>query len=69
MNIAAASIIAKTHRDEIMRKLAILHPVYKWDKNKGYPTKEHRLAIVENGKCDYHRNSFRLTPSQTKFEI
>jgi ribonuclease HII len=69
MNIAAASIIAKTHRDEIMRKLAILHPVYKWDKNKGYPTKEHRLAIVENGKCDYHRDSFQLTPRQAKLEI
>jgi ribonuclease HII len=52
-----------------MRKLAILHPVYKWYKNKGYPTKEHRLAIVENGKCDYHRDSFQLTPRQAKLEI
>ncbi len=69
MNIAAASVLAKTHRDKIMKKLAILHPVYKWDKNKGYPTKDHRLAIINNGKSVHHRNSFQLIPSQTKLEI
>ena len=69
MDIAAASILAKTHRDGIMRKLAMLHPVYKWDKNKGYPTKEHRQAILESGKCDHHRNSFKLNPRQIELEI
>jgi ribonuclease HII len=56
MNIAAASILAKTHRDKIMKELAISHPIYKWEKNKGYPTKEHRKAIIESGKCEHHRN-------------
>jgi ribonuclease HII len=69
MNIAAASILAKTYRDKLMRELAIFHPLYKWEKNKGYPTKEHRLAIIKNGKCEHHRNSFQLTPRQTKFDI
>ena len=69
MNIAAASILAKTHRDKIMKELAISHPIYKWEKNKGYPTKEHRRAIIESGKCEHHRNSFQLTPRQTKLDI
>ena len=56
-------------RDKIMKELAISHPIYKWEKNKGYPTKEHRKAIIESGKCEHHRNSFQLTPRQTKLDI
>ena len=59
-NIAAASILAKTHRDEIMMKLHSDHPQYAWDRNKGYPTKAHRLAIREHGPTDWHRMSFQL---------
>ncbi len=59
-SIAAASILAKTHRDEFMTKIANEHPEYQWNKNKGYPTKAHRAAIVTHGICDYHRKSFRL---------
>ena len=59
-SIAAASILAKTHRDEFMQKIAKLHPEYQWDKNKGYPTKAHRAAIAAHGICDYHRKSFRM---------
>ncbi len=59
-SIAAASILAKTHRDEFMAKIAIDHPAYQWDKNKGYPTKSHRAAIAKFGICDFHRKSFRL---------
>jgi ribonuclease HII len=59
-NIAAASILAKTHRDEIMMKLHSDHPNYAWDRNKGYPTKAHRSAIREHGPTDWHRMSFQL---------
>lgn len=59
-SIAAASVLAKTHRDEFMQKIAKLHSEYQWDKNKGYPTKTHRAAIAKYGICDYHRKSFRL---------
>jgi len=58
--IAAASILAKTFRDDYMRDLAQRFPVYRWDKNKGYPTREHRKAIIENGACEHHRRTFRL---------
>ena len=61
MNIAAASIIAKTKRDEIMRKLSISFPEYLWNKNKGYPTKKHKNAIYEFGITKHHRKSFKLT--------
>jgi ribonuclease HII len=61
MNIAAASIIAKTKRDEIMRKLSISFPEYLWNKNKGYPTKKHKNAIYQFGTTKYHRKSFKLT--------
>jgi ribonuclease HII len=61
MNIAAASIIAKTKRDEIMKKLSISFPEYLWDQNKGYPTKKHKNAISEFGITKYHRKSFKLT--------
>ena len=61
MNIAAASIIAKTKRDEIMKKLSISFPEYLWNQNKGYPTKKHKNAISEFGITKHHRKSFKLT--------
>ncbi len=57
-NIAAASVLAKTHRDEYMCRLAEEFPQYGWRKNKGYPTREHRLAIREYGLTQHHRLSF-----------
>ena len=60
MNIAAASIIAKTKRDELMKKLSEEHPEFFWHQNKGYPTKKHREAIFKYGKSEYHRKSFRV---------
>lgn len=59
-SIAAASVLAKTHRDEFMAKIALAHPEYQWTKNKGYPTKKHRAAIEKYGICNYHRQTFRL---------
>ena len=59
-SIAAASVLAKTYRDEHMRKLALEHPQYGWDRNMGYPTKEHIQAIVEHGYTPEHRKSFHL---------
>lgn len=64
MSIAAASILAKTHRDEYMENLHRQFPVYNWKKNKGYPTKEHRKGIEEYGTTDYHRLSFNLLDRQ-----
>ena len=61
-SIAAASILAKTHRDAYMKKLAETHPAYGWDRNKGYPTPEHRQAILQFGKTIHHRKSFKLLP-------
>ncbi len=61
LNIAAASIIAKTKRDEIMKKLSINFPEYLWNQNKGYPTKKHKNAISNFGITKYHRKSFKLT--------
>lgn len=58
--IAAASILAKTHRDEYMANLHNEHPHYNWLQNKGYPTAAHRAAIAEHGSCIYHRMSFTL---------
>lgn len=63
-NIAAASILAKTHRDEYMLRLAKEYPMYGWDRNKGYPTREHRLAIREYGLTPYHRLTFNSSPEQ-----
>lgn len=57
-SIAAASILAKTYRDEYMQKLALKHPVYGWERNKGYATLEHRNAIREHGLTCHHRESF-----------
>lgn len=62
--IAAASILAKTHRDEIMQQLDLKFPIYHWKKNKGYPTQMHRQAILEHGSCEYHRQSFQLLKRQ-----
>ena len=62
-SIAAASILAKTCRDEYMRQLHTEFPHYGWDSNKGYGTKEHRDAIEKHGLCPYHRKSFNIQPS------
>jgi ribonuclease HII len=59
-SIAAASILAKTYRDEYMARLHEEHPHYNWKKNKGYGTKEHRAAIEVHGLCKYHRKSFNI---------
>jgi ribonuclease HII len=64
MSIAAASILAKTYRDDYMNEIAKEFPFYKWAKNKGYPTKEHREAIKEHGACVHHRKSFTLIDPQ-----
>ena len=69
LSIAAASIIAKTKRDEYMDMIHEEFPMYNWKQNKGYPTKEHRKAILEYGPCKYHRMSFRLLPEQLKLEL
>lgn len=58
MSIAAASILAKTHRDELMRDLAVRHPGYGWERNAGYPTEEHRRAIISLGITPHHRRTF-----------
>jgi len=67
-SIAAASILAKTYRDEFMRKLHKKHPEYGWDRNKGYPTPIHKKAITRYGITDYHRKSFNLN-EQLKIDL
>ena len=62
LSIAAASILAKTYRDEFMNQIADKYPEYSWQKNMGYPTLQHRQAIREFGATEYHRKSFRLLP-------
>lgn len=62
LSIAAASVLAKTYRDEYMNKIHEEFPMYNWKQNKGYPTKEHRAAIKKYGPCKYHRMSFKLLP-------
>jgi ribonuclease HII len=59
LSIAAASIIAKVERDKIMRELAVAHPVYGWETNVGYSTRDHLSALKEHGPTPYHRRSFR----------
>ena len=66
LSIAAASVLAKTERDRIMKSLSIKFPEYKWEKNKGYPTKKHREAILKFGANIHHRKSFQLIPKQLK---
>jgi len=62
LSIAAASILAKTYRDDYMDRLALEYPQYDWIDNKGYPTRKHRQAIAEYGITEYHRKTFRLLP-------
>lgn len=69
MNIAAASILAKTYRDEYMEKIHKEFPQYNWKKNKGYPTKEHRDAIRQFGITPYHRKTFKLLSEQLKLKL
>ena len=69
MSIAAASVLAKTYRDEYMDKIHEEFPMYNWKQNKGYPTKEHREAIRKYGTTKYHRMSFRLLPEQLKLDL
>ena len=69
MSIAAASILAKNYRDEIMLSLHKEFPEYDWENNKGYPTKNHRQSIVNYPPCKYHRKSFKLLPLQVKLDI
>ena len=64
MSIAAASILAKTHRDEYMRRIATEYPQYGWEGNKGYPTPAHRAAIAQYGATPHHRATFRLLDPQ-----
>ena len=64
MSVAAASVLAKTHRDELMEKLHETYPQYGWNRNKGYPTTHHRSAIVKHGITEWHRRSFRLKDPQ-----
>lgn len=69
MSIAAASVLAKTYRDEYMEALHEEYPMYNWKKNKGYPTKEHRAAIKKYGITKYHRKSFKLLPDQLTLKL
>jgi ribonuclease HII len=69
MSIAAASVLAKTYRDEYMNRIHEEFPMYNWKQNKGYPTQEHREAIRKYGATKYHRMSFRLLPEQLKLEL
>ncbi len=69
LSIAAASILAKTYRDEYMLQLHEEFPMYGWDRNMGYPTKKHREAILEYGPCKYHRKTFRLLPEQLVLDL
>lgn len=62
MNIAAASILAKTHRDQEMKRLSQLFPAYDWAQNKGYPTKAHKQAVLTHGLSPHHRRSFNCYP-------
>lgn len=69
MSIAAASILAKTYRDEYMEKIHHEFPEYNWKHNKGYPTREHRIVIQKRGITLHHRKSFKLFPEQLKLDL
>lgn len=69
MNIAAASVLAKTYRDAYMEEIHEEFPMYNWKQNKGYPTRQHREAIREYGITRYHRKSFQLLPRQLELDI
>ena len=69
LSIAAASVLAKTYRDDLMNRLHDEFPVYQWTKNKGYPTKAHRAAIRQFGTTPHHRMSFRLLDEQLSLDL
>ena len=69
LSIAAASVLAKTHRDEYMMRLHEEFPCYDWNNNKGYPTKKHRKAIKDFGATAYHRMSFTLLPDERQLSL
>lgn len=69
LSIAAASVLAKTFRDDFMKQIANEFPEYNWAKNKGYPTADHRAAIAKYGVTPYHRRSFRLLDQQLSFDF
>lgn len=69
LSIAAASILAKTYRDDFMLQIHQQYPMYQWNKNKGYPSKEHRQAIREYGTCPYHRLTFNLLGDFAQMEF
>ena len=69
MSIAAASVLAKTYRDDIMKELDLKFPDYHWKNNKGYPTKQHRKAIAEIGANKHHRKTFQLLPAQLTLSL
>jgi ribonuclease HII len=69
LSIAAASVLAKTYRDEYMNLIHEEFPMYNWKKNKGYPTKEHREAIRKYGPTKYHRKTFKLLPEQISLDL
>lgn len=69
MSIAAASVLAKTCRDDFMKQIAIEYPEYNWAKNKGYPTADHRAAIAKYGITPYHRRSFNLIDRQLELQF
>ena len=68
-SIAAASILAKTFRDDIMLELHQDFPMYNWRKNKGYPTEEHRLAIQKHGISTHHRKTFKMLPNKDQMKL
>ncbi len=68
-SIAAASILAKTYRDDFMKKIHLEFPEYNWHSNKGYGTKDHRQAIETYGLCKYHRMSFNINPGQLQLDL
>lgn len=68
-SIAAASILAKTHRDDMMDALHNQYDMYAWKRNKGYPTKDHRTAIGKHGPCEHHRMTFTLLPAQLSLNL
>ncbi len=69
MSIAAASVLAKTYRDDFMTQIDQEFPQYNWRVNKGYPTKDHRAAIAQHGATKYHRISFRLLPEPEQLQL
>lgn len=69
MSIAAASVLAKTYRDDYMLKIHADFPEYGWDRNKGYPTETHREAISRFGITEHHRKTFRLTNDQLTLDL